>query len=90
MAAGGFSSIATRRCVNDMIAIAISHSGGPEVLRPVELPEPRPGAGEVSIRVAAAGVNRYLRVRDILREGRADRIGDVIAGRVPDPFDRYI
>jgi NADPH2:quinone reductase len=41
-----------------MIAIAISHPGGPEVLRPVELPEPRPGAGEVSIRVAAAGVNR--------------------------------
>jgi NADPH2:quinone reductase len=58
MAAGGFSSIAGRRCVNDMIAIAISHPGGPEVLRPVELPEPRPGAGEVSIRVAAAGVNR--------------------------------
>jgi putative PIG3 family NAD(P)H quinone oxidoreductase len=32
--------------------------GGPEVLRLAEGPVPRPGAGEVLIRVAAAGVNR--------------------------------
>ena len=41
-----------------MIAIEISKPGGPDVLKPVERPDPKPGAGEVLIRVAAAGVNR--------------------------------
>lgn len=41
-----------------MIAVAISSPGGPDVLRAVELPVSEPGAGEVLIRVAAAGVNR--------------------------------
>jgi NADPH2:quinone reductase len=41
-----------------MIAIEISSFGGPEVLVPVERPMPVPQAGEVLIRVAAAGVNR--------------------------------
>lgn len=41
-----------------MIAIEISRPGGPEVLTPVERADPVPGAGEVLIRVAAAGVNR--------------------------------
>jgi NADPH:quinone reductase len=41
-----------------MIAIEISRPGGPEVLTPVERPMPEPVAGEVLIRVAAAGVNR--------------------------------
>ncbi len=41
-----------------MIAIEIAEPGGPEVLRPAERPRPVPGAGEVLIRVAAAGVNR--------------------------------
>jgi NADPH:quinone reductase len=41
-----------------MIAIEISKPGGPEVLRPVEVPVPEPGQGEVLIKVAAAGVNR--------------------------------
>src|SRR2546422_7159363 len=41
-----------------MLAIAISHPGGPDVLTPVELPVPKPGAGDVLIRVASAGVNR--------------------------------
>jgi putative PIG3 family NAD(P)H quinone oxidoreductase len=41
-----------------MIAIEISAPGGPEVLRPVERPDPVPAAGEVLIRVEAAGVNR--------------------------------
>jgi putative PIG3 family NAD(P)H quinone oxidoreductase len=41
-----------------MIAIAITRPGGPDVLRPVELPMPVPGPREVLIRVAAAGVNR--------------------------------
>ena len=41
-----------------MICIEISTPGGPEVLRAIERPDPVPAAGEVLIRVAAAGVNR--------------------------------
>jgi putative PIG3 family NAD(P)H quinone oxidoreductase len=41
-----------------MTAIEPAGPGGPEVLVPVERPVPRPGVGEVLIRVAAAGVNR--------------------------------
>lgn len=41
-----------------MRAIEISGFGGPEVLRVVERPDPRPGSGEVLVRVDAAGVNR--------------------------------
>jgi NADPH2:quinone reductase len=41
-----------------MRAIRIDAFGGPEVLVPVELPDPVAGPGEVLIRVAAAGVNR--------------------------------
>src|SRR5262245_2044976 len=41
-----------------MIAIEISMPGEPNVLTPVERPSPAPAAGEVLIKVAAAGVNR--------------------------------
>jgi NADPH:quinone reductase-like Zn-dependent oxidoreductase len=41
-----------------VIVIEIREPGGPDVLVPVERPIPRPGAGEVLIKVAAAGVNR--------------------------------
>jgi putative PIG3 family NAD(P)H quinone oxidoreductase len=41
-----------------MHAVEISQPGPPEVLKPVERPDPVPAAGEVLIRVAAAGVNR--------------------------------
>jgi len=41
-----------------MLAIEISAPGGPEVLRPAERPTPQPAAGEVLIKVRAAGVNR--------------------------------
>ena len=41
-----------------MQAIDPEAPGGPEVLRLVERPVPQPAAGEVLIRVAAAGVNR--------------------------------
>ncbi|RYE85083.1 MAG: NAD(P)H-quinone oxidoreductase [Hyphomicrobiales bacterium] len=40
-----------------MLAVEISAPGGPEVLRPVDLPLPEPRPGEVLIRVAAAGIN---------------------------------
>jgi putative PIG3 family NAD(P)H quinone oxidoreductase len=41
-----------------MLCVEISSPGGPEVLAPVERPDPMPGPGEVLIRVSAAGVNR--------------------------------
>jgi NADPH2:quinone reductase len=41
-----------------MRAIEITHPGGPEVLQLTERPVPRPGPGEVLIKVAASGVNR--------------------------------
>jgi NADPH2:quinone reductase len=41
-----------------MTAIEISEFGGPEVLKPATRPMPVPGAGEVLIQVAAAGINR--------------------------------
>ncbi len=41
-----------------MRAVVISEPGGPEVLQWEEVPDPEPGAGEVLIDVAAAGVNR--------------------------------
>src|SRR5438876_7303112 len=41
-----------------MLAIEIRTPGDPEVLVPVERPRPAPAAGEVLIKVAAAGVNR--------------------------------
>ena len=40
-----------------MLAIRIHETGGPEKLRVDEVPLPPPGAGEVRLRVAAAGVN---------------------------------
>ena len=46
------------RLPDTMIGIDCSTPGGPEVLRPVTMPLPQPGEGEVLIRVAAAGVNR--------------------------------
>jgi NADPH:quinone reductase len=41
-----------------MTAIEITAFGGPEVLKPVQRPDPEPGVNEVTIRVHAAGVNR--------------------------------
>ena len=41
-----------------MHAIEIAQPGGPDVLRLAERPVPRPGPGEVLVKVAAAGINR--------------------------------
>ncbi|GIH61908.1 quinone oxidoreductase family protein [Microbispora siamensis] len=40
-----------------MLAIVCARIGGPEVLEPAEVPDPRPGDGEVLVEVSAAGVN---------------------------------
>jgi NADPH:quinone reductase len=42
-----------------MQAVVIHETGGPEVLRYEEVPDPEPGEGEVLVRVEAAGVNHY-------------------------------
>ncbi|MEU9042829.1 MULTISPECIES: NADP-dependent oxidoreductase [unclassified Kitasatospora] len=39
-----------------MKAVTVTQSGGPEVLRVGEVPDPQPGPGEVRVRVYAAGV----------------------------------
>src|SRR3546814_13659399 len=72
-----------------MIAIDPEERGGPEVLVPVERSTPRPGADEVLIRVAAAGVNRP----DVLQRkgayppppGAPSILGLEIAGEVVAP-----
>lgn len=40
-----------------MKAVQFSEFGGPEVLQLVELPDPRPAAGQVRVKVRAAGIN---------------------------------
>src|SRR6478672_13512854 len=40
-----------------MKRVVVDHFGGPEVLRIVEEDDPRPGPGEVRVRVVAAGVS---------------------------------
>ncbi|UOM32988.1 NAD(P)H-quinone oxidoreductase [Acuticoccus sp. I52.16.1] len=69
-----------------MQAVVAAAAGGPEVLGLVERPVPAPGAGEVLIRVAAAGVNRP----DIMQRtgalpappGASDILGLEVAGHV--------
>jgi len=41
-----------------MRAIEITEPGGPEVLKPCQVPVPEPGHGQILIRIAYAGVNR--------------------------------
>ena len=41
-----------------MTAIEVREPGGPEMLVPAQRPVPKPGPGEVLIRVASAGINR--------------------------------
>lgn len=69
-----------------MRAIEISQPGAPEVLRLVDRPDPVPDAGEVLIRVRAAGVNRP----DVLQRkgvyppppGASDLPGLEVAGEI--------
>ncbi|MCS6878997.1 MAG: NAD(P)H-quinone oxidoreductase [Geminicoccaceae bacterium] len=69
-----------------MIAIRCEGFGPPDVLKPVRVPVPRPGPGEILVEVASAGVNRP----DVLQRkgvyppppGVTDVPGLEIAGRV--------
>ena len=70
----------------DMTFIRIDRPGPPEVLVPDRMPVPHPGAGEVLIKVAAAGINRP----DVLQReggyppppGASDVPGLEVAGEV--------
>jgi NADPH2:quinone reductase len=79
--------------MTSMQAIEITRFGGPEVLQAVERPVPRPGAGEVLIKVVASGVNRP----DVFQRqgnyapppGASDLPGLEVAGElVEGDFDR--
>jgi NADPH:quinone reductase len=69
-----------------MLAIEISHPGGPEVLQAVDRPAPEPGPDEVLVEVAAAGVNRPDIMQRLGRypppPGASDLPGLEIAGTI--------
>ena len=75
-----------------MTVIAIREPGGPEVLTAEPRPVPEPGAGEILVKVAAAGVNRP----DVMQRmglyppppGATDIPGLEIAGTVVARGDR--
>jgi NADPH2:quinone reductase len=71
-----------------MRAIEITQFGGPEVLQPCERPVPELKAGEVLIRVIAAGVNRPDVVQRIgqypVPPGASDLPGLEVAGEIVD------
>ena len=88
-----------------MRAVGFDVIGGPEVLRPVELPVPEPGAGQVLIRVAYAGVNygevqhrlgdfglpRGTEVPGLEVSGEVAALGDDVTGlAVGDPVAAYL
>ncbi len=83
-----------------MRAVRITSTGGPEVLEPVELPDPEPGPGELLVDVAAAGVNyidTYHRrgtypvdlpfVPGLEAVGRVAAVGPATGGGSADPDD---
>jgi NADPH:quinone reductase-like Zn-dependent oxidoreductase len=74
-----------------MRAVVVHEAGGPEVLRAEELPDPRPGDGEVLVRVEAIGVNHI----DLAsRAGSAGPfplvLGSDAAGRREDTGERVL
>ncbi|MFE5341535.1 quinone oxidoreductase family protein [Isoptericola sp. NPDC056578] len=76
-----------------MHAVVARAAGGPEVLEYVEQPDPAPGAGELLVRVVAAGVNfidtyrragvypmRYPHVVGVEGAGTVEALGDGVEG----------
>jgi len=80
------TAMASEKLPANMTAIEISEPGGPDVLRSTHRPLPAPGAGEVLIRVAAAGVNRpdCLQRRGLYPppDGASDLPGLEVAGTI--------
>jgi NADPH:quinone reductase len=77
-----------------MRAIQVSEFGGPEVLRPVELPKPEPAPGEVLIRVGKAGINfadTHTRTNSYVRKATLPLIpGAEVAGVREDTGERVV
>jgi NADPH2:quinone reductase len=77
-----------------MRAVQITEFGGPEVLRLVELPRPRPEAGEVLIRVSRAGLNfadTHTRTNSYVRKATLPLVpGGEVAGVREDTGERVI
>ncbi|WP_067478640.1 quinone oxidoreductase family protein [Actinomadura hibisca] len=84
-----------------MRAILVTEYGPPEVLRPADVPDPRPGPGEVLVDVAAAGVNFidvYQRsgaypvplpyVAGVEAAGTVTAVGPGVSGDEPGTGDR--
>jgi len=69
-----------------MTVIAISSPGGPEVLVPEQREVPKPGPGEILVKVIAAGVNRpdvlQRMGKYVVPPGASDLLGLEIAGEV--------
>jgi putative PIG3 family NAD(P)H quinone oxidoreductase len=79
---------------DEMTAIAVEGGKGPaEALHPVRIPRPKPGPGQILIKVRAAGVNRP----DILQRlggypppaGAPDTMGLEVAGEVVEAAGRW-
>ena len=72
-----------------MRAIVVKAPGGPEALELGEVEDPRPGPGELLVRVRAAGVNRADLLQRLGRypppPGEPETIGLEIAGEVLEP-----
>src|SRR6185437_5849645 len=73
-----------------MHAIEVSETGGPDVLRYVEIPQPAPGHGEVLIKADAIGVNF---IDTYFRSGQYPRplpfvVGSEVCGTVAALGDR--
>ncbi|MFJ9758353.1 NADP-dependent oxidoreductase [Streptomyces sp. NPDC101149] len=69
-----------------MRAAQFSRFGGPEVLEIVDLPDPHPGAGEIRIRVRAAGVNAsdWKRRQGLMDQELPQSLGYEAAGIVDE------
>ncbi|MFK0173133.1 NADP-dependent oxidoreductase [Streptomyces sp. NPDC090306] len=69
-----------------MKAARFSRFGGPEVLEIVDLPDPRPGPGQVRIAVRAAGVNPsdWKKRAGLMDEGLPQTLGYEAAGIVDE------
>jgi len=69
-------------------AIQIEGFGGPEMLLPVDLPDPEPGEGEVLVEVARSGIN-FADTHATRNDYLADQVlplvpGGEVSGRTPD------